>query len=623
MTARHTLATVVAASAAVGALAGPVDATTPRAAGWHVFVYVVNDSDSLLPYGQDIDEMIVASRSGVGFTVYLDSSARSGPPLGTSAVPNADDAIVIEIADGVVEVTQRLGEADSGAPDTLAWFLAQGLLTHPAERTALVVWDHGGGWRGVAFDENLSASGSTATSSLDSSDVGAALADGLAGAGREALDLLVFDACLMASVDLLGAVAGHTAHVMASEEVIPGLGLDYTAFEVFASASTTPDEYFAAIASAYESEVGVAQPGAPQDFTLSLFDTGLAGEVDAALAAFAAAAAADVAVNPHPYLDATGRVHRYGTSGDFWFGFVDVGEYAGQLDGVSADVAAARTRLLDAIAAARSGQRNGSPNFDAATGLTVYFPFEPREFEAAFAQLPTAAAWMPFLTAFYDAQAAVVLGTDVGFVAESPSISMVAENVYEVEMPVSANFTGTVELLAATADGAGTLTYFEADDGELSAAGTALALVYPSLTTVSDGTRSVVPFTRYRRRPDGTHGISMFTLRRPDGTSATLSWDRKVDEGPFTLVDGAVVTSYTPQAGDLAFPDQLVRPPGGDLSTAPGATPLDPNRHWTIEDVLLPAGTQVILELRLLDAAGNVIDTATTVLVVGGPERAR
>ena len=45
-----------------------------QAAGWHILVYMVNDSTSDLPYGFDLDEMVAASRSGIDFTVYLDSS---------------------------------------------------------------------------------------------------------------------------------------------------------------------------------------------------------------------------------------------------------------------------------------------------------------------------------------------------------------------------------------------------------------------------------------------------------------------------------------------------------------------------------------------------------------------
>lgn len=612
----------LAAAAGLVALAAgaaiPIDPVSAAPAGgeWHVFVYIVNDSEGQLPYGQDIEEMLVASMAGVDFTVYLDSSEVAGPRLTTAHVPNTNEAMIIEIADGAARVTQSLGELDSGSPDTLGWFLAQGLIAHPAEHNALVVWDHGAGWNGIAIDEDVTATGSRRSSKLDPDGITTALNNGLAAAGRERLDLLVFDACLMASFDSIGsAAAGNADYLIASEEVIPGLGLEYEAFRVFAQPGVQPAQYFEAISVAYEAEV--ADAGMDQEYTLSMFDTSQSSAVGDAITAFATAAAADVVVNPTPYLTAASDIHRYGTSGDYWFGFLDLGEYVAGLTGVSADVVAARDQLLATVATARVGQRNGSPYFDTATGMTVYFPLEPREFDARFEALATATPWMPFLSAYYDAQANVVLQTDVGFSAANIGVATLQADVYEVSVPVTSNFIGSVELRASTVDTNGVRTYFESDGGVLED-GAASALIYPSLTTVSDGTREAVPYTRYVRQPDGTHGYSAFNLVRANGSTAQLNWDRRNDVGPFTVVDeSGVVTTYSPQPGDLAYPISVQMAPGGVLQQVQSEVGLDPNRQWTVTDKLLPEGTEVLLELRLLDANGNVIDALAGTLIVG------
>jgi hypothetical protein len=613
------LAGATAVAAAVPALAAfgfQASAQTPG--GWHVFVYIVNDSEGQLPYGQDIDEMLEASRSGIDFTVYLDSSEAAGPRMTTTMVPNTGDALLIEIADGAVEVTQRLGELDSGAPETLAWFLAQGMVAHPSDQAALVVWDHGAGWNGIAIDEDVSATGSRRMSALDSTDIATALSTGLDAAGRDRLDLVVFDACLMASLDTLKAASqGRVDYMIASEEVIPGLGLDYNGFAALAQPAVTPEAYFATIADTYVTEVAEAQPSDAQGFTLSMFDVTQSGAIENAVAAFAAAAAVDVRANPQPYLQAAAGLHKYGVSGESWFGFLDLGEYLNALTGISADVSAARDQVLAAITAARIGQRNGAPQFDGATGLTVYFPLEPREFNPNFERIASSGVWMPFLSAYHDAQAGVVLQTDVGFAAESLTIGPSSDpNYLTISVPVTASFTGSVELLAATTDAAGVRTFFESDSGQL-VDGVATAQIYPTLTTVSDGTRSVVPYTRYVQQSDGWHGYSTFTLRRANGSIAQLNWDRVADQGPFTVVDGnGIVTSYTPQAGDLAYPISYVQQADGVPLGVPTDVALDPNRLWTVTDQALPAGTEVYLELRLLDANGSVIDTVTGATVV-------
>jgi hypothetical protein len=612
----------IASLSSAALLAAPpldVDAAAPPGS-WHVYVYIVNDSEGQLPYGQDIDEMLMVSQtSGIDFTVYLDGSETAGPMLGTSALPNTNDALVIEITDGALTVTQSLGELDSGHPDTLAWFLAQGLLAHPNEKAALVVWDHGAGWRGVGFDEDVTATGSRRGSSLDTADLSLAIGNGLAAAQREQLDLLVYDACLMASYDILGSAQGHADYVIASEEVIPGLGLDYGAWEVLTRPGVDAATIFDAVATTYVTEVADAQPGADQDYTLSMFDINQTTAIGAAITQFANAAAIDVYANPTPYIQATTQVRRYGISGDFWYGFVDLGEYLNVLDGVSPEVATARDNLLTAISNALVGQRNGTPVFDAATGMTIYFPNEPRDFDSDFQALATAGPWMPFLEAFYNAQAGVVLQTDVGFAAETLTVAPVVDDPgwYQISVPVTANFVGSVQLVAATTDANGVRTFFETDDGAVDGT-TASALILPSLTTVSDGTRQVVPYTRYVIQPDGQHGYSTFTLRRAGGSVAQLNWDRRGGDGSFTVVDdNGVVVAYTPQPGDLAYPVSLVQQPGGAAQLVATDTPLDPNRQWTVSDELIPAGTEVYLELRLLDANGNVIDLVTGTLIAG------
>jgi hypothetical protein len=406
--------------------------------------------------------------------------------------------------------------------------------------------------------------------------------------------------------------------MIASEELIPGLGLDYQAFEVLAQPGVDSPAIWDVFATTYESEV--ADAGGGQDFTLSMFDINQSGAIQTAISQFVSAAAADVSVNPTPYLQAASAVHHYPAENADWDGYVDLGEYVTNLTGVSSDVVAARDNLLATIAAARVGQHNGTPAFDSATGMTVYFPNEPRLFLGEFRNLVTAGPWAPFLDSYYIAQAGVVLQTDTRFSAETLSITNVdvEESIYEVAAPVAENFVGSVQLAAATTDANGVRTFFKTDDGEVNDDGTASAHILPSLTTVSDGTRKVVLFTRYVHEQDGVHGYSTFALRRASGSVAQLNWDRRGDTGPLTIIDeNGVVLAYTPQPGDLAYPVSRVQQLGGVPQLIATNTPLDPNRQWTVTDELIPAGTEIYLELWLLDATGNVIDNVTGTMIAG------
>lgn len=586
--------------------------------GWHILVYTVNDSSADLPLGLDLDEMVNASRSGVNFTVYVDSSDASAAMFESAHIPNEGGAVIVEISGGAATITQRMGELDSGSPDTLGWFIATSLIAHPAEKTALVVWDHGDGWKGIAFDEDVSATGdSRRVSYLDAAELGSAMDAGLAAGGREQFDLLTLDACLMANFEVVSESYGNARHLISSEELVPGLGLDYDSFSVFADPTADITTIFDTLAAGFVNDVESESPSSSDMMTLSLIDLDQAPNIDAALSSFSHAAAADVAANPDSYLDAAAAGFRYGDTGDYWTGYLDLGEYLGRLTTSDPAVVTARDTLVATIGSAVLDQI-GSPSYADATGLTVYFPTEPREYDENYELQPTAQFWRPFLTSFYDAQAQQVLDTDIGFVAEAFTIAPTGDGTYGITAPVTSNFSGSVELLAAIPAADGSLNYFETDSGTV-VNGAATASITPTLTTISDGTNSAVPFTRYILEDDGWHGYSQFTLQQSGGSIANINWDRnEQDTGPLTLVDpSGTVVGYTPAPGDFAYPVIMVQAPGAQPERQATAPALDPNLQWTVQDAAIPTGTQVYVELQIKDAAGAIVDSLSGYLTVG------
>lgn len=110
--------------------------------------------------------------------------------------------------------------ASMGDPDTLSDFLCWGIENYPAQHYMLIVWDHGGGsLSGVAFDELFNQD------SLTLPEISDALRD-----SGVYLDVVGFDACLMATLETAEALAPFAGYMVASEETIPGSGWDYEAF---------------------------------------------------------------------------------------------------------------------------------------------------------------------------------------------------------------------------------------------------------------------------------------------------------------------------------------------------------------------------------------------------------
>ena len=114
--------------------------------------------------------------------------------------------------------------ANMGDADTLASFLDFCETEYPADRTMAIIWNHGGGSvSGAAFDENFDYDALTlgefrqAFDSVYDLDV-----------QNPPLDIIGFDACLMATVDTAASFRGIANYLVASEEMEPGGGWDYT-----------------------------------------------------------------------------------------------------------------------------------------------------------------------------------------------------------------------------------------------------------------------------------------------------------------------------------------------------------------------------------------------------------
>ena len=107
-----------------------------------------------------------------------------------------------------------------GDPDTLADFIDLGYTDYAADRYALILWDHGGGSiSGICTDELFDGDG------LSMVELVSALERGIGG--RQKLEWLGFDACLMASAEIANMMAPFANYMIASEESEPGLGWNY------------------------------------------------------------------------------------------------------------------------------------------------------------------------------------------------------------------------------------------------------------------------------------------------------------------------------------------------------------------------------------------------------------
>ena len=194
---------------------------------WTFMVYMNADNDL---EGSGIDDFLemssVGSTADVNIIVQMDRIGKYDGRFGDWAncqrfyvtqdmKPKTDNAIA-DWGDG-----QGGREVNMGDPDTLSDFMKWGISSYPANRYAVVLWDHGDHWYGACWDE------SSGDDCLNMSDMDAALDDAYLELGGDTLDILGFDACLMAGVEIAYQVWGYADYMIASEYLEPGEGWNY------------------------------------------------------------------------------------------------------------------------------------------------------------------------------------------------------------------------------------------------------------------------------------------------------------------------------------------------------------------------------------------------------------
>jgi hypothetical protein len=118
-----------------------------------------------------------------------------------------------------VDTLQKMGDVDMADPQQLSDFIQWGIKNYPARHVMLVISDHGDAWRGAINDD-----GSGKSMSLP--QIEKALSTARQATGKK-LDVLGFDACLMANAEVADQLKNEAAFMVASEETEGESGWPY------------------------------------------------------------------------------------------------------------------------------------------------------------------------------------------------------------------------------------------------------------------------------------------------------------------------------------------------------------------------------------------------------------
>ena len=261
--------------------------------------------------------------------------------------------------------------ASMGEAQTLADFLSFAKTNYPAEKTAVVFWNHGGGSvSGASFDELYDFD------SLTLDEMYAAFSSVWEpSAENQPLELVGFDTCLMATVDVANTFSDLAHYLVASEETEPANGWYYSQWVGALAQDTSMDgaELGKVICDVYYA--GCEEVGTQDNTTLSLTDLSKVGPLLEAYESFGAEALAAACTDP-AFFSQFGRVaaqsENYGgnTKEQGYTNMVDLGHMARQ----SAGMLSSSQSVLDALNDCVLYQVGGQYRTEA-TGLSCYYSY--------------------------------------------------------------------------------------------------------------------------------------------------------------------------------------------------------------------------------------------------------
>ncbi|MBO5278759.1 MAG: hypothetical protein J6B06_04635 [Lachnospiraceae bacterium] len=270
-----------------------------------------------------------------------------------------------------LQLLEEQETANMGDAQTLYEFLAFANTNYPADKIAVTFWNHGGGSvNGAAFDEihNLD--------SLDLAEMYQAFdAVWPANAENPALELVGFDTCLMATIDVAAVFQNFSRYLVGSEEVEPGNGWYYSGWLGALAENPARDGKDLGIAICNTYYEGCEAVGTQEQTTLSLTDLTKLTPLLEAYESFGQEALVAASQDPSFFAElgrAAAQSENYGgnTREQGYTNMVDLGHLARQ----TAWMLPSAQSVCDALAECVLYQVGGIYRAEA-TGLSCYYSY--------------------------------------------------------------------------------------------------------------------------------------------------------------------------------------------------------------------------------------------------------
>lgn len=207
-----------------------------NAYSWDGVGLAVSDIQEILSVNGQPDDVNILIQTG-GASVWTNNS-KYGHYSDNYTISNERTQRHRVVNNKIVLEDDTLGDQSMGLTSTFQSFLEWGLTDYPAEKTGVILWNHGGAMQGVCYDENHG------DDSLLTDEVYNAVNGAFEKTGRSKSDKLEFigyDACLMAVQDIAIKNSEFFNYMVCSQESEAGEGYDYETWidDLYADKPTT------------------------------------------------------------------------------------------------------------------------------------------------------------------------------------------------------------------------------------------------------------------------------------------------------------------------------------------------------------------------------------------------
>jgi hypothetical protein len=370
-----------------------IASTAQAAAKWTVLSYFAADNNLEKDMVGNVVEMSkVGSNADLNIVVQLDRGYQNADAMMASfpgaAYYSGVKRFLIQ-KDNAMEVGS-LGDIDMRQPQTLTDFIKWGVQTYPADKYILILSDHGGAWTGCCNDESLGPQ------AMDLASITA----GINGGGI-VFDVIGFDECLMANLEVAWALQNSGKVLVASEEIEPGPGWDWTAWMGALAANPALDGIGIGkvIADGFKANIEAKAPNQAHIITLSVTDLTQIPALGAAASKLAEALLPSAVDLPkwRPLAQARNASYVFGAQGQGDEGLtIDLGLFASTVAGTAGSASA---ELMTALDAAVKYKVSGT-KFSKAGGLSIYLPLKNVNGAYGTIDFPRSTKWGALVAAY-------------------------------------------------------------------------------------------------------------------------------------------------------------------------------------------------------------------------------